>query len=218
MGSSQFPGKLTATPAASQVALLFLIIDKVPHEAVWTQWLKQLEDMVPATFLCDKEVLDCFEGLMPTDRNSVYDAQPYISLYVHPVPQSAGFPKGSIFYKREIAPAKRVQVRLLAPLISIHSLRSCSETWREHLGAQQGKPARAKRAGCRRTAHGHHSLAVAHRLLLIEALEDPLNQRFQLLCPATIPVRPARFTYEQLLAQKKSRVGDYSWWQVRPKA
>ena len=74
----------------------------------------------------------------------------------------------------------------------------------------------AERAVLLQTAHGHHSLAVAHRLLLIEALQDPLNQRFQLLCPATIPVRPAQFTYEQLLAQKKSRVGNYVWWQVRP--
>ena len=73
----------------------------------------------------------------------------------------------------------------------------------------------AERTLLLQTAHGHHSLAVAHRLLLIEALKDPLNQRFQLLCPATIPVRPAQFVYEQLLAQKKSRVGNYVWWQVR---
>lgn len=100
-------------PVWLQVALLFLIIDRIPHEAVWTEWLKQLEDMMPASFLCDKELLDCFEGLMPKDRNSVYDAQPYISLHVHTVPQFQGFPKGSIFYQREIAPAHRVQVRSL---------------------------------------------------------------------------------------------------------
>ena len=108
-------GPLTPAPSGPQVALLFLIIDRIPHEAVWTEWLGQLEDMMPASFLCDKEVLGCYEGLMPEKRHSVYDAQPYITLYVHPVPQFRGFPLGSIFYKREIAPADRVQVTFLHP-------------------------------------------------------------------------------------------------------
>ena len=57
------------------------------------------------------------------------------------------------------------------------------------------------------TAFGDHSLASALRLLLASALEDPLNQRFQLLCPATIPIRPPLFTYTQLMAEPRSRVG-----------
>ena len=57
------------------------------------------------------------------------------------------------------------------------------------------------------TAWGDHSLASALRLLLASALEDPLNQRFQLLCPATVPIRPALFTYTQLMAETRSRVG-----------
>ncbi len=40
------------------------------------------------------------------------------------------------------------------------------------------------------------------------ALEDPFNERFQLLCEYTIPVRSAFFTHQQLLAQNMSRVGD----------
>ena len=52
--------------------------------------------------------------------------------------------------------------------------------------------------------------------MIIEALEDPLNQRFQLLCPATIPVRPALFTYTQLMAQAKSRVGWYAGVRAAP--
>ena len=64
------------------------------------------------------------------------------------------------------------------------------------------------------TAWGDHSLAAALRLMTIEALLDPLNQRFQLLCPATIPLRPALFTYTQLMGQPKSRVGWY--FGVRP--
>ena len=200
------------------MALLFLIIDRIPHEAVWTEWLRQLEDMVPASLLCDKEVLDCYDGLMPVKRNSVYDAQPYITLYVHPVPQFRGFPLGSIFYKREIAPADRVQVTILqAPWPA--SAAACHTESMAHRAPwallDMTKGSRYLRGLLLQTAHGHHSLAVAHRLLLTEALKDPLNQRFQLLCPATIPIRPAQFVYEQLLAQKKSRVGNYVWWQVR---
>ena len=63
------------------------------------------------------------------------------------------------------------------------------------------------------TAWGDHSLATALRILLLEALKDPLNQRFQLLCPATIPIRPALFTYTQLIAEERSRVGWF--WPVR---
>ena len=45
--------------------------------------------------------------------------------------------------------------------------------------------------------------------MIIEALQDPSNKQFQLLCPATIPLRPALFTYTQLMAEPKSRVGWY---------
>jgi hypothetical protein len=59
------------------------------------------------------------------------------------------------------------------------------------------------------TAWGDHSIATALRLLLAEALRDPFNQRFQLLCPATVPIRPALFTYTQLIAEERSRIGWY---------
>lgn len=59
------------------------------------------------------------------------------------------------------------------------------------------------------TAWGHHSLATAFKLLVTEAVRDPLNQRFQLLCPATIPIRPPLFTHEQLIAEETSRIGKF---------
>ena len=58
------------------------------------------------------------------------------------------------------------------------------------------------------TSWGGHSLVKATRILMKAALEDPYNQRFQLLCETTIPVRSAFFTHQQLLAQNMSRVGD----------
>jgi hypothetical protein len=56
------------------------------------------------------------------------------------------------------------------------------------------------------TAWGSITLVTATMELLKAALADPQNQRFQLLCEATIPVRPARFVFEQLMAEKRSRV------------
>jgi hypothetical protein len=58
------------------------------------------------------------------------------------------------------------------------------------------------------TAWGSVTLVSATRLLIKAALKDPFNQRFQLICESSIPVRPALFTYTQLLAQNKSRVGN----------
>lgn len=58
------------------------------------------------------------------------------------------------------------------------------------------------------TEWGSYSLVAATRILIKAALEDPLNQRFQLLCESSIPVRPALYAHTQLLAQQKSRVGE----------
>ena len=55
------------------------------------------------------------------------------------------------------------------------------------------------------TKWGTHSLSKATRLLLTAALQNPLNQRFVLMCGTSIPLRPARFTYTQLLAEQRSR-------------
>ena len=59
--------------------------------------------------------------------------------------------------------------------------------------------------GHAQTAWGAHSISQATRLLLRAALENPLNQRFMLLCGSSIPLRPAQFTYSQLIAEKRSR-------------
>ena len=58
------------------------------------------------------------------------------------------------------------------------------------------------------TAWGNHSLVTATRILMAAALEDPYNQRFQLVCEATIPVRAPLVTHDQLLAQNMSRIGN----------
>ena len=56
-------------------------------------------------------------------------------------------------------------------------------------------------------AEGDMSFAAALRVLLRAALAEPFNQRFQLLCPHSIPLRPALFTFTQLMRQDSSRIG-----------
>ena len=40
---------------------------------------------------------------------------------------------------------------------------------------------------CMQTAWGDHSLSTALKLMITEALKDPFNQQFQLVCPAHDP-------------------------------
>ena len=42
------------------------------------------------------------------------------------------------------------------------------------------------------------------RLLLKAALQNPLNQRFVLMCGTSIPLKPACFIYTQLVAEQRS--------------
>lgn len=53
---------------------------------------------------------------------------------------------------------------------------------------------------------GFHSLMVAERLLLAQALQEPLNQRFYLVSETTLPIYPAPFMWEQAMAERVSRV------------
>ena len=66
------------------------------------------------------------------------------------------------------------------------------------------------------TGWGEYSLAAATRLLIAEALKDPLNQRFQLLCQATIPLHPPLMVYTQLIAENMSRINWYPAVCMRP--
>eukprot|EP00884_Botryococcus_braunii_P004456 jgi/Botrbrau1/14010/Bobra.0296s0004.1 len=56
-----------------------------------------------------------------------------------------------------------------------------------------------------KTKWGEHSLSEATKLLLKAALQDPLNQRFQLICGTSIPLRPSIFVHKLLIAEPRSR-------------
>ena len=46
----------------------------------------------------------------------------------------------------------------------------------------------------------------ALRALLREALKDPLNQRFQLLCEYSLPLQSPLLVYQQFIKERKSRL------------
>ncbi len=53
---------------------------------------------------------------------------------------------------------------------------------------------------------GHHSLVEAERWLLQAALAEPGNQRFMLLCEASVPLYPPHLVWQQLMGEERSRV------------
>ena len=53
---------------------------------------------------------------------------------------------------------------------------------------------------------GEHSMVEALRALLREALRDPLNQRFQLLCEYSLPLQSPLLVYQQYIKERKSRL------------
>lgn len=53
---------------------------------------------------------------------------------------------------------------------------------------------------------GTHSLTVAIRALLKQALQEPLNQRFALMSEWDIPLYPPSVLYVQLMSEERSRI------------
>ena len=56
------------------------------------------------------------------------------------------------------------------------------------------------------TSWGSHTTIDATRMLLREALADPLNQRFVLVSQADVPLYPAPLAWAQLMSEGHSRV------------
>ena len=87
-----------------QVALLFLVRGPQPHEQLWTQWLSNLDGMIPANVQCNETAWACYKSALLPDvqRQSAYDKQQYFSIYVHTKPDYPGYPPGSIFSGRVV--------------------------------------------------------------------------------------------------------------------
>ena len=58
-------------------------------------------------------------------------------------------------------------------------------------------------------ADSNAAVAIAAvRRLVKAALQEPLNQRFQLITSTTLPIRPPSFVHSQLLAKQTSHFDD----------
>ncbi len=52
----------------------------------------------------------------------------------------------------------------------------------------------------------------ALRALIREALRDPMNQRFQLLCEYSLPLQSPLLVYQQFIKEPKSRLNACNTW------
>lgn len=101
----------------TQVALMFLVIGKIPHEEIWTSWIGNLAGVVPASIGCDPELERCYRDMQASTvpPKSVYDEQTFFNIVVHPKPRFEGYSSGSIFDGRIVE--ERTEVALLLLLL-----------------------------------------------------------------------------------------------------
>ena len=104
--------------AILQVAMMFLIKDKIYPEDIWRDWLLPTSLMVHPDIECDAPVKKCYtERVLMKPARSVYDEQGFFTFYVHSKPDAPAFKEGSIFYQREVK--DRVQVRFIPAIIRL---------------------------------------------------------------------------------------------------
>lgn len=159
-----------------KVALMFLTPGKLAHERLWREWLEQSV------------------GLLPT-------------------PSVIQYAQGSFGLRAE--KLREVQAACLPPVLD----RTRSVTERQYLftvyvhthpafrGYRNFSMFHNKIIPNRIVAkRGHHSLTDAERLLLVEALKEPLNQQFLLISETSVPMYPSPLIWEQILHEGVSRM------------
>ena len=82
---------------------MFLVSGPMPHEAVWTRWLKAVEGKLPAAVLCNAGAMACLDAMPKDQSHPVLAAQYLYTMYVHTKPEFPGYPKGSLFHNRAIS-------------------------------------------------------------------------------------------------------------------
>ena len=98
--------------------MLWLIMNEVHQEKVWTNWLRRLSGTVHEDIQCNEVIRKCYQDhVLKTPAKSVYDEQGWFTFYVHSKPDAPDFPEGSIFAGRTIH--HRIEVGLLAQMSTI---------------------------------------------------------------------------------------------------
>eukprot|EP00884_Botryococcus_braunii_P002142 jgi/Botrbrau1/11929/Bobra.0259s0018.1 len=91
-----------------KVAMLFMTPGPMPHESLWTLWLKAAAGLVPLEdvkqYNCSKEHLRRVRSLCePQASTNPLQGQHLFTVYIHPSPEYPPYPEGSIFFGREVA-------------------------------------------------------------------------------------------------------------------
>lgn len=160
-----------------KVAMLFLTPGKLPHERLWREWLEGATGLLPIP-----AVTAYARRGWSLDRARLAQIQ---EACTPRIPVDADLP---------LAQRQHLFTLYVHTHPSFRGYRNFS------MFAGHIIPKRI--VGLR----GHHSLTIAERLLLGEALKNPLNQRFYLVSETTLPMYPAAFIWEQAMAEQVSRV------------
>jgi hypothetical protein len=106
---------------------MFLVRGEILHEEVWTRWLGNLSQRVPASLYCDAAAFQCYESMTKSSPvHSVYDEQQFFSIVVHPQPGFPGYANGSIFDGR-IVPRRIKVLRPACTIYHMHAGSCCSQ-------------------------------------------------------------------------------------------
>lgn len=186
------PSPCDALLRIPKVALMFLTPGALAHERLWSAFFSSVTGAVPASLVQDV-ASDGWFGSLRRDRlaalqrtcgaqaadtqRGLVDRQFLFSLHVHHHPRYAGYPPESLFHQRVI-PVLMDAERYAGVVVSHNTTRS----------------------------RAHHSLTDAERLLLAEALRQPLNQRFVLVSETTLPLYSGPLLYAQAMAETHSRL------------
>ncbi len=160
-----------------KVAMLFLTPGMLPHERLWREWLEGAVDLLPIP-----AVQAYARRGWSLDRARLTHIQ------------AACLPRAPIDLDIPLVQRQHLFTLYVHTHPSFRGYRNFS------MFAGHIIPKRI--VGLR----GHHSLTIAERLLLGEALKNPLNQRFYLVSETTLPMYPAAFVWEQAMAEQVSRV------------
>ncbi|KAL4855995.1 hypothetical protein ACK3TF_003440 [Chlorella vulgaris] len=172
------------TPSHGKVALLFLTHGELPHDGLWTDWIREAGGLLPRSSLAGDTAF-CLKqhylpapvrrsgSLQPARRlgrgrsPAVLGQQHLFSLYVHARPTLKDYPEGSAFRGRLIPD------RIMAK-------------W------------------------GTHALAAAAKRLVEAAVLDQQNQWFVLVGDTTVPLYHPTLTWQQITHGTQSKV-DACW-------
>ncbi|GAB4813340.1 hypothetical protein N2152v2_000386 [Parachlorella kessleri] len=165
-----------------KVALMFMTNGRVPHERLWRLWVLQAKALVPLGAVRQYAAASSRPG-EPSDPSRLQQ-----------LAEACGARSGG---KRPVSPIHRqflftFYVHAPPEYFPGHS------TTALFAGSLIPHRTRARRQ--------EHSLIDAERLLLAEALRDPLNQRFLLLSDTTLPLYGPALVYQQAMAETQSRM------------